>query len=70
MQRLKILIVDDDPHLVEALNLWLSKYDYEILTAENGDQAEQTDARHCGRRARYGRTTLRSREGRGGSVTQ
>jgi len=39
MQRLKILIVDDDPHLVEALNLWLSKYDYEILTAENGDQA-------------------------------
>jgi len=39
MQRPKILIVDDDPHLVEALGLWLGKHDYEILTAVNGDQA-------------------------------
>ncbi len=35
----RILIVDDDSHLVEALTLWFGKYEYEILTAENGDQA-------------------------------
>jgi len=39
VQRRRILIVDDDPHLKEALSLWLAKYDYEILTAEHGDQA-------------------------------
>ena len=39
MQRPRILIIDDDTHLKEALGLWFSKYDYEILTAENGDGA-------------------------------
>jgi len=39
VNRPRILIVDDDPHLKETLSLWLAKYDCEILTAEHGDQA-------------------------------
>jgi len=39
VQRPRILIVDDDPHLKETLCLWLAKYDCEILTADHGDQA-------------------------------
>lgn len=36
-----ILIVDDDPHIIHMLELFLGKSDFNILTAENGQNALQ-----------------------------
>ena len=35
----QILVVDDNPDILEALELLLSLHDYTVLTAENEKQA-------------------------------
>jgi len=37
----KILIADDEPHLVRSLGFVLSKEGYEVLTASDGEEAMQ-----------------------------
>src|SRR3972149_6128285 len=38
----KILIVDDDAHIVCVLSMWLSRHGYEVVTARNGEAALAT----------------------------
>ncbi len=42
MKNAKILIVDDDPDIVDQLTLVLSSADYEVATANGIEAAEQT----------------------------
>lgn len=35
----KVLLVDDEPHVLSVLNIFLKKNNYEVLTANNGRQA-------------------------------
>ncbi len=35
----KILLVDDEPHVIHVLKLFLKKNGYEVITANNGEQA-------------------------------
>jgi len=39
--RKKVLIVDDEPHLVRSLSFILSKEGYEVVSAVNGEEALQ-----------------------------
>jgi len=39
MKKAKILVVDDDPHIVEAISYRLREKDYEVLTAGDGMEA-------------------------------
>ncbi len=39
MEKKKILIIDDEPDILEALDIRLSKAGYEVLKAINGEQA-------------------------------
>ena len=41
MAKAKILIVDDDPDIVEAMRLPLEANDYEVVTASNGGEGLQ-----------------------------
>jgi len=41
MAKAKILIVDDDPDIVEAMRLPLEANDYEVVTAANGGEGLQ-----------------------------
>ena len=36
---MKILLVDDEPHVINVLSIFLKKDNYTILSANNGDQA-------------------------------
>ena len=38
-QREKILVVDDDPDIVEAVRTILETKSYEVISASNGDEA-------------------------------
>ncbi|HME10686.1 MAG TPA: response regulator [Bryobacteraceae bacterium] len=38
MPKPRLLILDDDPHLTEALELWFNKRNYEIETASDGEE--------------------------------
>ena len=35
----KILIVDDDAHIVHVLSMWLGRHGYDVVTARNGEEA-------------------------------
>ncbi len=37
----KILIADDDAHIVRVLTMWLQKHDHQVLAARNGRDAVQ-----------------------------
>jgi CheY-like chemotaxis protein len=41
MDNKRILVVDDEPHLIRSLSFILSKEGYEVLTASNGEEALQ-----------------------------
>lgn len=49
MNNKPILLVDDDPHVLEVLSLYLKKEDFPVILAENGKEAlekiEETDPR-------------------------
>jgi len=34
----KILVVDDDPDIVETLKIVLEAHDYDVITASNGNE--------------------------------
>lgn len=38
----KILIVDDDAHIVRVLSMWLGRHGYDVVTADNGEAALAT----------------------------
>jgi two-component system response regulator MtrA len=38
----KILIVDDDAHIVRVLSMWLGRHGYDVVTAGNSDAALAT----------------------------
>ncbi|MBM4467760.1 MAG: response regulator [Chloroflexi bacterium] len=42
----KVLLVDDDATLLEALDLYLSRHGYQVYTAANGDAALHQISRH------------------------
>ncbi len=42
----KVLLVDDDATLLEALNLYLSRHGYQVYTAPDGDSALHQVSRH------------------------
>jgi CheY-like chemotaxis protein len=35
----KILIADDDAHIVRVLSIWLQRHGYQVVTAKNGEGA-------------------------------
>ena len=39
MKKAKILVVDDDPHIVEAVSYRLREKDYEVIAAGDGMEA-------------------------------
>ena len=41
MDKLRVLIVDDEPHLIRSLSFLMSREGYEVYTAENGEEALQ-----------------------------
>ena len=38
----KILIADDDAHIVRVLSMWLQRHGHEVVTATNGEAALET----------------------------
>ena len=38
----KILIADDDAHIVRVLSMWLQRHGHEVVTATNGEGALET----------------------------
>lgn len=42
MSMAKILIVDDDAHIVRVLSMWLDRHGYAVVTARNGGAALAT----------------------------
>ncbi len=42
----KVLIGDDDPHVIEILEIYLKKEGYEVLRAYNGKEVVETAKRH------------------------
>ena len=46
MPKQTILIVDDDPSIVNVLELMLGMEDYQILTASNGEEGVQMAKKH------------------------
>ena len=38
MSKPRLLILDDDPHLTEALELWFAKRNYEVEKASDGEE--------------------------------
>ncbi len=42
----KILVVDDEPHIVKAIRFYLEDEDYEVLTAEAGEEAIDLAEKH------------------------
>jgi DNA-binding response OmpR family regulator len=44
MSNKRILVVDDEPHLIRSLSFILTKEGYEVITAENGEEAVQKAA--------------------------
>jgi len=38
----KILIADDDAHIVGVLSMWLGRHGHEVVTARNGEAALET----------------------------
>jgi CheY-like chemotaxis protein len=38
----KILIADDDAHIVRVLSMWLGRHGHEVVTARNGEAALET----------------------------
>ena len=42
----KVLLVDDDATLLEALDLYLSRHGYQVYTAADGDAALRYVSRH------------------------
>lgn len=45
MSKGKILVVDDEPDIIQAISIRLEANGYEIASAENGEQAIQTAVR-------------------------
>jgi DNA-binding response OmpR family regulator len=39
MKKLRILVADDEPHLVRSLTFLMSRAGYEVYSAENGEEA-------------------------------
>ena len=39
MGKTKILVVDDDPNILQLINLYLTREGFEVVTAEAGDEA-------------------------------
>ena len=38
----KILIADDDAHIVRVLSMWLGRHGHEVVAARNGEEAMET----------------------------
>ena len=38
----RILIADDDAHIVHVLSMWLGRHGHEVVTARNGEAAMET----------------------------
>ena len=38
----RILIADDDAHIVRVLSMWLGRHGHEVVTARNGEAALET----------------------------
>lgn len=38
---MKILVVDDDVHILQLVNIYLTREGYQVMQAENGEQALQ-----------------------------
>ena len=43
----RILVVDDEPDLLNAVRLYLEMEGYQVITATNGEEALRRSARAC-----------------------